>query len=246
MEMSLWLSLTHVCVLTSWLRSICGSCLNIMLFLLGGTLCGLGYYVGFLAQGGAWIAYVAAGLGLAIVLMSCCGLCGASARSHRTILLYYTFTLLMSMVALVVGGFCFILTDSAVDVVKDNWDEIAAEDESLSVDDFQAHADAVRTNLMIVGGAALLVMLVLLCAMRQVVQYVSSVRAYTLMLQASTLTTLPFGIILIAGALFVADTAASADSPVTAFGIFVMGAFVIALSLLGCFGVAIGSRGLIK
>lgn len=222
-------------------------CFNIIIWLCGAGLCAFGYWVGTEGRGGAWSAFVVAGLGLGIVLMTCVGCCGAfsdNAVSHKLLLLYYTLTLLASVVALVAGGFCFILTDQAVAFVQDNWDQISiAENVDVSAD---AIASEVRLNLMIAGGACFLVMFLLLCAMSNVVRLVSPLQAFTLMLQASTMTMLPFGIVLIAAAMFVADTAASAEAPITAFAIFIMGAFVIALSLLGCLSVAIASRGLIK
>ena len=166
--------------------------------------------------------------------------CGAA----RWCLQYYSCLLLATMAALVAGGFCFILNEQAQAVVAEEWEQIAAEqglDESS-----QEAEDQLQLNLYIIGAAAFIIMFLLLCAMGSVTGVVDKQQAYALLLQASNMTVLPMGFLLVAGAVFIADTAASADAPTTAFGIFAMGSFVIGLTLLGCISVAISARGLIK
>lgn len=220
------------------------NCINMLLILFGGGMCAFGYYVSVSGWTGVFMAYIVAAIGFMVFLMACLGLCGALASHHKTLLLYYTCLLFATMATLVAGGFCFILNEQAQTVLAEEWEEISA---NAGIDESSEDAEQqLETNLYITGGAAFLVMFLLLCAMGSVTGIVDKAQAYSLLMQASNMTVLPLGFLMVAGAVFIADTAASADAPTTAFGIFAMGAFVIGLSLLGCIGVSISARGLIK
>lgn len=62
-------------------------CVNVLLFIVGGGLCGFAYWVAISGFGGGFMAYIVALLGLLVALMSCVGCCGAVAQAHRTLLL---------------------------------------------------------------------------------------------------------------------------------------------------------------
>ena len=148
----------------------------------------------------------------------------------------------------VLGGFSFILIKQAQNYIETNWDRIVSEASAAERDDLdqQEEQDLVKRNLMLCGLACFFTLFVVLSVLSNVVRLVTRVSAYSIMLQSCSITLLPFGVVLIAAGLFIADTAASVEAPVAAFAVFVLGVVVIMLSLLGCFAVTIDSRGLLK
>mmetsp|Transcript_23334 Transcript_23334/g.81326 ORF Transcript_23334/g.81326 Transcript_23334/m.81326 type:complete len:845 (-) Transcript_23334:2603-5137(-) len=215
---------------------------NMIIFCIGAMVCGWAYKSGLDSFNGAWVAYVVAGIGCATVFVSCLGCCGVTAKHTQMLLLYYSLLVLASFALFMAGGFCFILTNQAVLFVRKNWAQLSTASES----DAAAAEDKVATNLRVSGAFSFFLCALLCCAMSNTVKLVEGVRAYTILLQSTNIALMPFGILLISSAAFIADTAASVDAPATAFAIFVLGVFVICISFVGCFGTSISSRGLLK
>jgi len=149
---------------------------------------------------------------------------------------------------LILGGFCFIFSDSTVDHVRENWDEALASmtAEERADADLEETVDSLRLALNVCGGVALLLFFMSMSVMSKIVNLVTPVKAYTILLQATSIAQLPLGMCLIAAGVYVADTAASVDAPFAAFGIFVMGVLVLVLTLVGLAGTSIQSRGIVK
>lgn len=100
--------------------------------------------------------------------------------------------------------------------------------------------------LKVSGGVSFVLFLMSLSVMGNIVSLVTPVKAFTILLQATSIAQMPLGIGLIAAGVYVADTAASVDAPFAAFGIFIMGVLVLVLTLIGLAGTSIHSRGIIK
>jgi hypothetical protein len=149
---------------------------------------------------------------------------------------------------LILGGFCFIFSDSTVDHVRENWDEALATmtTEERADADLDETVDNLQLALNVSGGVSLLLFLMSMSVMSKIVNLVTPVKAYTILLQATSIAQLPLGMCFIAAGVYVADTAASVDAPFAAFGIFVMGVLVLVLTLVGLAGTSIQSRGIIK
>lgn len=226
----------------------CLKIFNGTLMLLSGGLCGFAYYTGEGSYGGAWTAFAAAGVGGTVFIITLLGLLGAVRLNRKILLFYYTCLIFSAMALLVLGGFCFILTEEAVRYVKENWDKIVREmsqeeRNSMSEEDV---ADKIRFNLRIVGGVSVMLFLMLLSVMSSVVRLISKLKAYQIVLQSTNIAVMPFGVALIAGGLYIADTAASVDAPYAAFAVFILGVAVILIASVGCLGSSIESRGIIK
>lgn len=218
--------------------------INLIIFLIGAMVCGWAYYSGVRSFNGAWVAYVVAGIGFASVFISCLGCCGVAARHNQMLLLYYCLLVLASFALFVAGGMCFILTNQAVVFVRKNWAQLSLQQDGDG--DVVAAEEEVATNLRFSGAFAFFLSALLCCAMSSTVALVKRLQAYTILLQSTNIALMPFGVLLIASAAFIGDTAASVDAPATAFAVFVLGVFVICVSFVGCFGTSISSRGLLK
>lgn len=112
--------------------------------------------------------------------------------------------------------------------------------------DLDDEKDNVTQNMYILGGVSLFCFLLTLSSINNIVTVASPVKAYTVLLQATNATILPIGVALVVASLFVADTVATAEAPTTAFAMFILGVFVILLSVLGCVGASLHSRGIVK
>lgn len=223
---------------------------NVLLLLLGGGLCGASLWgsTTTVAGIGTSLVYGVAGVGAGIFIITLIGLVGACWRAQPVLLVYHTCLIFASFAMLVLGGFCFILTSSAVAWVKNNWWYMVsqlppAQRQSLSLDDY---ANKLTFIMWGVGGTSIVLLLLLLCAMNSVIRLVTPLKAYTLLLQATNTTMLPVGIALISIAVWVADTAIGTEAVFSAFSIFVLGVFVILLVMVGCTGISLRSRGLIR
>lgn len=82
--------------------------------------------------------------------------------------------------------------------------------------------------------------------MANVVRLVTPVKAFSVLLQATSIAMLPLGAGLMAAAAYMADTAASIEAPYAAFAVFIMGFFVVILTTIGCVGTALQSRGIMQ
>lgn len=223
---------------------------NVLLMLVGGGLTGLALYSGRIAlEGiGSTLFYIVAAVGGSICLMTIFGLVAAICRSSPLLVVYYTWLVLLAFGMLVLGGFAFVFTDGVKAYLVSNWNTLAAAlpQASRTVQARDALVSNVQFAMWGVGGICLLLLSMILGAVSSVVRLVTAVRAYTLLLQASNVTLLPVGIGLVAIATYVADTALGVEGPVLAFAVFIMGVFVISLTLLGCTGTSLRSRGLLK
>ena len=161
---------------------------------------------------------------------------------------YYTGLVFCAQALLILGGFCFIFAESTVDHVRENWDEALASmtPEERADADLEETVDNLQLALNVSGGVALLLFFMSMSVMSKIVNLVTPVKAYTILLQATSIAQLPLGMGLIAAGVYVADTAASVDAPFAAFGIFVMGVLVLVLTLVGLAGTGIQSRGIVK
>ncbi len=132
--------------------------------------------------------------------------------------------------------------------MRENWDEALA---SMTVEeradaDLEETVENLQLALNVCGGVSLMLFFMSMSVMSKIVNLVTPVKAYTILLQATSIAQLPLGMGLIAAGVYVADTAASVDAPFAAFGIFVMGVLVLVLTLVGLAGTSIQSRGIVK
>jgi hypothetical protein len=161
---------------------------------------------------------------------------------------YFTFLIFLAFAVLVLGGFCFILTNTAISYLKQNWDTIVASIPPSQRATFTQDATVkiMTIALYSVGGFSLVVFFICLAAMSNAVALITPSRAYTVFLQATNIAMLPIGVALIAAAAYVADTAVAAEAAAAAFAIFILGTFVIVLLLVGCIGTSLQSRGIVR
>jgi len=223
---------------------------NILLMLIGGGLCGASLWASTttVAGIGNTLMYAVAGVGGGVFVVTLIGLIGALARVQQILLVYHTCLIFASFAMLVLGGFCFILYQSAVVWVKDNWAYLL---QSLPPDrraemSLDKYSGFLTYAMFGIGATAIFLLVLLLCAMSNVIRLVTPLKAYTLILQATNTTLLPVGIALIGIAVWVADTAVGQEAIFSAFAIFVMGMFVIILVMVGCTSISLRSRGLIR
>jgi hypothetical protein len=223
---------------------------NVLLMLVGGTLCGVSLWTSTTTVGGVGtsIIYAVAGVGGVIFAVTLLGLVGALARIQQVLLFYYTCLIFTAFAMLVLGGFCFLLYASAVQWVEANWVFLlqAIPQPQRATITLDRYRSALTYTMYGVGAAAFLVLALLLCAMSNVVRLVTPLRAYTLLLQATTTTLLPVGIALVGVGAWVADTAVTQEAVFSAFSIFVLGMAVLVLILVGCTSTSLRSRGLIR
>jgi hypothetical protein len=161
---------------------------------------------------------------------------------------YFTFVIVLAFCLLVIGGFCFILTNSSVDYLQTNWDKLyammpASQRATTTLSDT---VEKTKAAMYGIGGGCLILFFECVGALNYAIGLMTASRAFTLFLQATNISMLPIGVALIAAAAYVADTAVSAETTIAAFAIFILGIFVIALVLLGCVGTSLQSRGVVK
>lgn len=148
------------------------------------------------------------------------------------------------MVALwVTAGYCFVYSAQAADYIQANWADISSRSDS-DVTEEELKEETER-NLQVSGALAMSCTVFSVMLMCQTAAKISAKKAQISFLQVTNFMLLPLGILLVVGALYIADAAALASTPVTSFAIFVLGSFVVSVSLLGCFSTAIQSRGLL-
>jgi len=225
---------------------------DVLLLLLACAVCGGSLYASTLLLDNVspTIMYAAAGVGGALFAANMLGLVSVWSDNvrARALLMYFTFIIVLCFGMLVIGGFAFILTKSAVAYLQGNWDTIsaglpAAQRASLTLD---AEIWRTRTAMYAVGGGSLALFLLCLGAMNHAIGLMTPSRAYAVFLQSTNIAMLPIGVALIAAAIYVADTAVSAETAVAAFAIFILGTFVVVLVLIGCVGTSLQSRGVVR
>jgi hypothetical protein len=231
---------------------------NLVLLLCGAALVGAALYgatVGGGAGGGAGGAglgaalfYALAGVGGGVVVVTLVGLVGAAARAVPLLLAYHVCLVFLAFGLLVLGGFCFLLSDAAVALVQANWVSIqqqlpAAQRATQSAD---AYSQTLRIALAGLGLGAFALLTLLLCALTNVTRLVTPLKGYSLALEATNTTLVPVGVALIAVATWVAQTAVGAEALVPAFAVFALGVFVVVLVLVGFAGTTLRSRGVMR
>lgn len=205
-----------------------------------GGLFGFSLHTGVAAQGTAWTAYVSGALGMLLLLLSCFGCVGLCSGNKKLLSTYFAALMFAVLAIFVSGGYSLLMTEQVAGWVRANWDKFASDtrtEESVTED--------IRQNMRIIAGITGALVLVGVYLMYETGAKITKLKALTLFLEVANVITLPMGILLVVAALYIADTAAVATAPITAFALFMVGCFVVSISLLGCFGTAIGSRGLI-
>lgn len=153
---------------------------------------------------------------------------------------------LLGIGCLIMAGMMLIYGLSDISQGESNWDGLVRSGDVSGTDDQGTTLDWVK--LVVYGGAscALLLAFMSSAAMSNVRTMVNGVKAAMVRLQSVNIAQLPLGVALVAAAVFLADTAASADAPLAAFAVFVLGAVMVAITLIGCFGASIQSRGILR
>lgn len=161
---------------------------------------------------------------------------------------YYTLLVFLTLILFVLGGFCFVLTDTAVRYVEATFDSLLLDLDASRRASITLSSVIVdlRLYLYVSGGVSWLMVILLLIVMSNVVRLVTPAKAFSVLLQATNLAIVPLGIALIAAGLYVADTAATVEAPFAAFAVFLMGFLVVFFAVVGCVGVTIDSRGIIR
>eukprot|EP01138_Halocafeteria_seosinensis_P010811 gb/GECG01011041.1/.p1 GENE.gb/GECG01011041.1/~~gb/GECG01011041.1/.p1 ORF type:complete len:842 (+),score=105.37 gb/GECG01011041.1/:1-2526(+) len=234
-------------------RSQSKRCVRLVDFFMMGTAVGLAYQ-GVQAIPDSYgsestiLTYAATLAAFGLFLNAGLGCVAVGRKKTTSLMIYHSFSIVLSLGFVMIGGLFFILLDSTLAYIDNNWDEILADknSEERSSADKEDTKDTVTMNSYIIGGLCIFSFLLSLSSMSNVTTVASREKAYTVVLQATNTTILPIGVALIVASLFVADTAVTAEAPVTAFAMFIMGVFVVALSVLGCIGAALHSRGIIK
>jgi hypothetical protein len=244
----------------------CVKCFNVVLLLLGIGLTVFSFVGGELLLSLNWLAYAMSGLGISIVFVTLLGLMGACFDMFNRLLVivsgvlsplsplvsppsqYYTLLVFLTLFLTVMGGFCFVLTDTAIKAVRASFETLLLELDPARRNTLTLEGviTDLRLYLFISGGAAWFIAILLLFVMSNVVKLVTPAKAYGVLLQATNLAILPLGIALISAGLYVGDTAATIEAPFAAFAVFLMGFLVIFFAIVGCAGTTIDSRGIIR
>lgn len=223
---------------------------NILLMLVGGAMTGLALWAGRSAIGGLGtsVAYAVAGVGASVCVMTIVGLAGALTRSAAILVVYYAWLVVLAFAMLLLGGFAFVFSNGVASYITANWATLSAvlPASQRGPDVLATLLRNVRTAMWGTGGIALLLLLMVLSALHHVTRLITAVRAYTLLLQANNVTLLPVGVALIGVGVYVADTALGVEGPALAFGVFILGVLVVSLVMLGCTGVSLRSRGMLR
>jgi hypothetical protein len=221
---------------------------NVLLMLTGGAIAGAALYgttIGGAGLGSA-LFYALAGGGLFVVTLV--GLVGAASRAQPLLLAYHVCLVFAAFGALVLGGFCFLLSDAAVAFVEANWLSIQLQLPAAqrATQDVAHYATTLRLALAGLGAGTFALFALLLCALSNVMRLVTPLKGYTLALEASNTTLVPVGIALVAVATWVAQTAVGSEALYSAFAVFALGLFVVVLVLVGFAGTTLRSRGIIR
>jgi len=229
---------------------------NLLLLLCGAALVGAALFGATVGGGagaggaglGAALFYALAGFGAGVVVVTLVGLVGAAARAVPVLLAYHVCLVFLAFGLLVLGGFCFLLSDAAVSLVQANWASIQAQLPAAqrATQTADAYSQTLRVALVGLGFGAFALLAFLLCALAHVMRLVTPLKGYSLALEASNTTLVPVGVALVAVATWVAQTAVGAEALVPAFAVFALGVFVVVLVLVGFAGTTLRSRGIMR
>jgi len=223
---------------------------NVLLMIVGGAMTGLALWAGrsAIAGLGTSVAYAVAAVGASICLMTLVGLAGALTRNPAILVVFYAWLIVLAFAMLLLGGFAIAFADGVQNYVTANWASLATvlPPSQRGPETLAALLRNLRVAQLGTGGIALLLLAMVLAAMSHVTRLITAVRAYTLLLQANNVTLLPVGVALIGVGVYVADTALGVEGPALAFGVFILGVCVVSLVRLGCTGVSLRSRGLLR
>jgi hypothetical protein len=223
---------------------------NVLVLLLGAGLTGLALWSGRSALDGIGtsLAYAIAAVGATITMMTVVGLVGAVRRSSTLLVVYFTWLIILGFAMLLLGGLSFVFTDGVASYLKNNWSILssALPASQRTEGTLNTLMSNVKWTLRGMGAICFLLLSMILGAISSVVRLVTPIRAYSLLLQANNVSLLPVGVALIGVATYIADTAVGVEGPTMAYAIFVIGILLVVLTMLGCTGVSLRSRGLLR
>lgn len=229
----------------------CLRIMGVLMILLGGGLCGGALYSSTIVYSSTAVTvmYVIASVGGALLATNILGLLSVWGRAHiRTLLFYYTCLVVLAFASLAGAGFCFLFTNTAVAAVTDNWDTFIASVPPSQRASFtrESMSRLIRTIMYASGGGGVILFTFSMIAMNHATRLLTPVRAYTMLLQSTSLALTPVGIALIGIAAYLASTAIGAQASVAAFALFILGIFIICVLLIGCVGASLHSRGIVR
>jgi hypothetical protein len=231
------------------IASRCLRLFNIILLLLGAALCGGSLYGSTISgEGvGSGLFYAMAGVGGGLVAVTSVGLIGALSRWQPILLAYHVCIVFVAFAVLILGGFCFILQETVVQWVQSNWAYVlqSLPQSQRPTASSSSYVNNVKMAMSIAGAVCFLLLSCLGLTIHHVLQLVSRLKGYTLILEASNTTLMPIGIALIGISTYVASTAVGSQAIVPAFALFVLGIVVILLLVIGFSGTVLRSRGIL-
>lgn len=231
------------------IASRCLRLFNIILLVLGAALCGGSLYGSTISgEGvGSGLFFAIAGVGGGLVVVTSVGLIGALSRWQPLLLAYHVCIVFVAFAVLILGGFCFILQDTVVQWVQTNWAYVlqSLPQNQRPTASATSYVNNVKMAMSISGAVCFLLLSCLGLTIHHVLQLVSRLKGYTLILEASNTTLMPIGIALIGISTYVASTAVGSQAIVPAFALFVLGIVVILLLVIGFSGTVLRSRGIL-
>jgi len=216
--------------------------LCVLTFVLGGVLAGVGAYVHVIKIGEAWLGIGLGLMGLVVLVDSVTGFIGALLNLGRLVTSYYNLTVILGIGSLMAAGYTFIAAERVATVVEKEWPTVQAKCGARceNIDASEA-AEKVRQNMYVMGSVMYGIVFLFALSLWMAARIIGRKRASTQFLQIVNLLLLPFGLGLCAGSFYIADTAVVSTAPIAAFFMFLLGAAVVAISFLGCFGIVLGN-----
>lgn len=142
-------------------------------------------------------------------------------------------------------GWCLVNIDETKEYVRENWESIK---HNFSADQDQERNDIssrISTWLIIIGIGSILLALISIVLCIQSVKLAGARKAHTTILGTINILLLPIGVLLMVAGFYIAETAETIDSPVTAFFMFLVGYVLVLIGLFGLFAVLFESRGML-
>ena len=231
------------------IASRCLRIFNVILLLLGAALCGGSLYGSTISgEGiGSGLFFAIAGVGGGLVIITSVGLIGALSRWQPLLLAYHVCIVFVAFAVLILGGFCFILQETVIQWVQQNWAYVlqSLPQSQRPTASAASYVNNIKMVMSIAGAVCFLLLSCLGLTIHHVLQLVSRLKGYTLILEASNTTLMPIGIALIGISTYVASTAVGSQAIVPAFALFVLGIIVILLLVIGFSGTVLRSRGIL-
>eukprot|EP01029_Cantina_marsupialis_P005934 TRINITY_DN1643_c0_g1_i4.p1 TRINITY_DN1643_c0_g1~~TRINITY_DN1643_c0_g1_i4.p1 ORF type:complete len:749 (-),score=103.18 TRINITY_DN1643_c0_g1_i4:740-2857(-) len=190
-------------------------------------------------------------IGCFIMMLSFCGCCGVLLNNRKMLLMYYILNVFMMLSLMILSGLCFLMKSQVTEYIDEHWDELGTIDtegkSELEIqNEIEDQKDVVINNMRIIGSCCGLLVLIMLFMLSRVSRLVSARRAASTLLLVMNSIALPIGAFVLVCAMYVAQVATTISAPKTAFYIFLIGMFIVMLNLLGCFGTAVESRGMLR